>query len=78
MPLLLGKKGLAIGDNEAEIARAGLIDPGKIHFIQNAVAQRKPDLAVLVQCRPSSGFGAERSSGVVYRASRGRSMWNRS
>ncbi len=33
VPFLLGKESLAIGDDEAEIASASLVDPGKIYFI---------------------------------------------
>ena len=37
VPLLLGKESPAIGDDEAEIARASLVHPRKIHFIDNSV-----------------------------------------
>ncbi len=58
VPLLLGKESLAIGNHETEVAGAGLINPREIDFVQNAVTQRKPDLAVLVQCSSCAGFGA--------------------
>ncbi len=75
VPFLLGKESLAIGDDEAQIARAGLVHTRKIHFIQNAVTQREPDPAVLVQCRAYAGLGARGparrnpgpAGGVVYR-----------
>ena len=58
MPLFFGEKRSAIGDHEAKIAGAGLIDAGKIHFIDDAVTQSKPDFAMLVQGCANAGFGA--------------------
>lgn len=48
----------SVGDQQAEIAGAGLIDAGKIHFVDNSVTGSEPDLAMLVQGGASSGFGA--------------------
>ena len=56
--LLLGKEIATIGDDKTHIAGAGLIDPRKIDLIENAVAHRKPDLAVLVQGCANAGFRA--------------------
>jgi len=42
MALLFGEKPAAIGDDQTEVASAGLIDAGKIDLIENAVAEREP------------------------------------
>ena len=49
MSLLLGEESAAVGDNQAEVAGAGLIDSGEIDFIENAMTQREPNPAVEVQ-----------------------------
>jgi len=36
--LLFGKKVLAVGDQEAQIASAGLIDAREVNFVKNAMA----------------------------------------
>jgi hypothetical protein len=38
MPFFLRKEIGSVGDHEPEVSRAGLIDPGKVHFVQNSVA----------------------------------------
>jgi len=58
MAFLLGEKTMPVGDQQPEIARARLIDARKIDFVQNAVAQRKPDSAVQVQRGANTGLGA--------------------
>src|SRR5438477_7348443 len=56
--LLFGKEITAVGDNESHVAGAGLVDPGKINFVENAMAQREPDFAVLVEGCAGTHFGA--------------------
>ena len=48
MPFFLGEEVPSVGDDEAEVASASLIDPREVNLIQNAVAGGEPDLAVLV------------------------------
>src|SRR5579864_918496 len=67
MPLLFGEKIAPAGDNESHVAGASLIDAWKIDFIENPMAERKPDLAVLVQRRTDTGF---RAGGPTRRDSR--------
>jgi len=47
-----------IGDDEAHIARASLIDPWVIDLVENTVAGSEPDFAVPVQRRSSASLGA--------------------
>ena len=54
---------MAVGDNQAEIAGAGLIHARKINLIENAVTQREPDSAVQVQRGARATFGARRPAG---------------
>jgi hypothetical protein len=37
MPFLFRKEGFAVGDQETEIAGAGLINPWKVNFVQYSV-----------------------------------------
>src|SRR5258708_2784193 len=48
----------AIGHNESHVASAGLIDAGKVDFIEDAMTDGEPDLAVLVERRTGATFGA--------------------
>ncbi len=57
MALFLGKKLMAVSDNQAEVAGAGLIHAGKIDFVENAVTQGEPDAAVEVERGADSGLG---------------------
>jgi len=43
-----GEEVATVGDEEAEVAGAGLVDAGEIDLVQNAVADGEPDFAVLV------------------------------
>jgi hypothetical protein len=54
----LGKEIASVGDDQAQVAGASLVNAGKVDFVQNAVAGGEPDLAVLVQGRAGGGFGA--------------------
>ena len=58
MPLFFREEIAPIGHDESHIARAGLIDAGEINFVENAVTEREPDFAVLVERRSDAGFGA--------------------
>src|SRR6185437_8682095 len=57
---LLRKETHPIGDQQAEIARAGHINAGKINLIKNSVAEREPDPAGVIESSPYAGFGARR------------------
>lgn len=56
--LFFGEEVASVGDEETEVTGAGLIDPRKIDFVQDAVTNGEPDLTVLVQGCASAGFGA--------------------
>ena len=43
--LLLGEEAIAVGDDQAEVARARLIDARIVDLVQDAVAEREPDAA---------------------------------
>ena len=58
MPLFFRKEFAPVGHDESHIACAGLIHARKVDFIENAVAQRKPDFAVLIERRADAGFSA--------------------
>src|SRR5579859_2710069 len=58
MTFLFGEKTVTIGDNQSEVAGAGLVHPGKVDFIENAMTQREPDAAVEVEGRADAGLGA--------------------
>src|SRR5207247_6910082 len=47
--LLLGEEGMAVSDEHAQVARAGLIDAREVDLIEDPVAEREPDVAVLAQ-----------------------------
>jgi hypothetical protein len=63
MPLFFGEEAMTVGDDQAEVAGAGLVHPGKINLIENAVTQREPNPAVEVQRRAYSGLGARSPAG---------------
>ena len=46
MALFFGEKNSAVGDDQPQVACAGLIHARIINFIQNAMTQREPYLAV--------------------------------
>jgi hypothetical protein len=50
----------AIGDNEAEIARAGIINARIINLVENTVADRVPDAALRRERRVEPALGAGR------------------
>jgi hypothetical protein len=55
---LLREEIATIGDDEAEVAGAGLIDAREIYFIDNSVTNGEPHPAMLVQGCTNAGFGA--------------------
>ena len=56
--LFFGEKIATVGDDKSHVAGASLIDSRKINFIENSVAQREPDFALLVECGADAGLGA--------------------
>ena len=56
--LLLGEEAGTVGHDEAEVARAGLIDPRVIDLVQDAVAEREPNAADRRQRGADAGFRA--------------------
>lgn len=55
--LFLGEKITPAGNDKAHVARACLIDSGKVDLIEDSVADCEPHLAVLVECRSYTSFG---------------------
>src|SRR5579863_9452759 len=49
---------MAICDQEAHVARAGLIDAGKVDLVEDPVAQGEPNFAVLVERSSDAGLRA--------------------
>ena len=58
MTLFFRKKLVAIGDDKPKIASTSLVDTWVVNFVEDAVAQRKPNFAVLVEGRADPGFRA--------------------
>ena len=58
MAFLFGEKRTTVGDNESEVASAGLVQPGKIDLIENAVTQCEPKPALEAQRSAYAGLGA--------------------
>src|ERR1700751_2346842 len=56
--LLFGKETLVAGDEGAEVARASQVGTLIIDFVENAMAERKPDATHRRQGGPDSRFGA--------------------
>src|SRR4029077_7829480 len=65
VPLLLGKKASTVGDEEAEISSASLVDSRVVDFTQKSMTQGEPNRAVLVQGRARASLRA-----------RGPARWN--
>jgi hypothetical protein len=57
-PASPGEVRLSVGDDESEIARAGLIDPWIVDFVDDSVAQREPDPAVAADSGADTSLGA--------------------
>src|SRR6185437_10480875 len=56
--LLFGEIAVAVGDDEAEVARAGLIDARIIDLVEDAMADREPDTAHPAERRADPALGA--------------------
>ena len=56
--LLLGEEALPVGDDEAEIPRARVIDARIVDLVQDAVAEREPDLALRGESRAHAALRA--------------------
>ena len=56
--LLLGEEPAGIGDDEAEVADASLIDPRIENFVDDAVTQREPEAALMAERRSDATLGA--------------------
>ena len=56
--LLFGKEVEAVGDDQSQVASAGLIDARKVDLVKDAVADREPDFTVLVEGSADAGLGA--------------------
>ena len=63
MAFLFGEELATVGDNESEIAGAGLVHAGKIDLIENAMTQREPKPALEAQRSAYAGFGARSPAG---------------
>ena len=74
--LLLGEEIQAVGNNESHVASTGLVDAGKINFVEDSMTEREPDFAVLVERRTGARLGARspswRNAGPAGRAASGR------
>ena len=60
VPLFLGEEARAVGDDQAEVANAGLIDSRVVDFIEDAVADGEPDPARVGQSRADPALRARR------------------
>lgn len=60
MTLLLGEEAVSIGDDQAKVSEAGLIDAGVVNLVEDAVAERKPDAAGGAERCPYAALGTER------------------
>src|ERR1700677_143842 len=58
MAFLLGEEATAVGNNQAEVAGAGLIYTRKIDFIENAMTKREPKPALKVERGTHARLGA--------------------
>src|SRR5207245_11754787 len=58
--LLLREEILAVGNDETEVARVGLIEARKINFVDDAVRKSEPDAALRVDRGADAALGARR------------------
>src|SRR5579859_2950839 len=56
--LFFGEEAVAVGDDEAEVAGAGLVDARIVDFVQDAVAEGEPDAADRGKRGADAGLGA--------------------
>src|SRR5207237_10912948 len=70
MPLFFLEEAVSVGYEQALVAGACLIHPGKINFIEDAVADCEPHPAVQVERCPHSRLGAGRPARLDSRPTR--------
>ena len=58
VPFFFGEVAMAVGENQAKIARARLVDAREIHFVQNSVTVRVPDARMWIERCADAGLGA--------------------
>jgi hypothetical protein len=58
MPLFLREITMAVGDDEALVPSASLIDSREIDLVKNSMAEGVPDSAVGIEGRANARFGA--------------------
>src|SRR5579863_76460 len=68
--LLFREETMPIGNDEAQIPRACLIDPRIVDLVEDAVAQREPDSALRLQRGTDTAFGARCPSRIAARPPR--------
>src|SRR6266849_6567338 len=64
----------AVGDDQSQIAGAGLVHPWIVDFVQDAVAEGEPYAAVQVERRPNAPFGARSPARRNSRPARGKAF----
>ena len=74
VPLLFGEVRLAIGHDEAEVARARVIDARIVDLVEDPVAQREPDAAVATDRRAEAALRARRPARRNARPARGKRL----
>ena len=68
--LLLGEEVGAVGDDQPEVARAGHVDARVVDLVQDAVADREPDAALVAGRGPDAALGARRPARRAARPAR--------
>ena len=68
--LLFGQPALAIGDDESQVADAGLVDAGVVDLVENAVAKREPDPATGTERGAHAAFRTGSPAGLDARPAR--------
>ena len=67
---LLGEEIRSVRDDQPHVADAGLVDAGVIYLVEDSVAQREPDVALVAERRADAGLGAgspaRRNSGPAW------------
>ena len=58
VPLFFGEEAVVVGDDESEVADAGLVDPRIVDFVEDAVADGEPDATGVGERRADSALGA--------------------
>ena len=55
---LLGEEIRSVRDDQPHVADAGLVNARVIDLVEDSVAQREPDMALVAEGRPNAGFSA--------------------